>query len=115
MERVAFAVQVAPDHEDELRATSEAFKDAFDDFAASRRELGLTQMEVWVQSTSQGPLLIFVLEGALADYFAYISTASGIDEWMRQNIQAWSPSLEDAEAAYRYPQSESLFSWALKP
>ena len=115
MERVAFAVQVAPEHADELRATSEAFKDAFDDFAASRKELGLTQMEVWIQSTSRGPLLIFVLEGALADYFAHIRTASGVDEWMRQNIQEWSPSSEDAEAAYSYPQSESLFSWALQP
>ena len=113
MEKVAFAVQVGPEHADDLRATSDAFKDAFDDFAASRKELGLTQMEVWLQSTTRGPLLVFVLEGKLADYFAYIRTASGVDEWMRQNILDWSPSQEDAEAAYRYPQSEALFEWKL--
>ena len=115
MGRVAFAVQVTPDHEAELRSTADAFRDVFDEFAASRKELGLTRMEVWMQSTSRGPLLIFVLEGELAEYFAHISTASGVDEWMRQNIKEWSVSPEDAEAAYQYPQSQEMFAWSLEP
>ena len=114
MGRVAFAVQVAPEHEAALQATNDAFKDAFDDFAASRKELGLTRMEVWVQSTSRGPLVIFVLEGELAEYFAHIRTASGVDEWMRQNIREWVLSAEDAEAAYQYPQSQAVFAWSLE-
>ena len=112
MDRIAFAYQLAPEHEVEFRATNEAFGDAFEDFAASRRELGLTRMEVWVQENPRGPIIIFVLEGQLESYFAHIRTASGVDEWMRQNIENWALSPGEAEAAYRYPQSEPVFVWS---
>ena len=115
MDRIAFAVQLAADHDAEFRSTNEAFGDAFDDFVQSRRELGLTRMEVWVQPGAQGPLVIFVLEGNLEQYFAHVRTASGVDEWMRQNMQRWALSKEDAEAVYRYPQSEPAFVWAEGP
>ena len=115
MDRIAFGVQLASEHEAEFLATNEAFQDAFDDFAASRKELGLTRMEVWVQRAANGPLVIFVLEGELDSYFAYVRTASGVDEWMRQNIEQWALAKEDADAAYRYPQSEPAFVWALDP
>lgn len=115
MDRIAFAFQVAPEHEAEFRATNDAFQDAFDDFAASRRELGLSRMEVWVQPNPRGSIIIFVLEGRLESYFTHVRTASGVDEWMRQNIESWELSPGEAEAAYRYPQSEPAFVWSLDP
>lgn len=114
MDRIAFAFQVAPDQEADFVATNEVFADAFNDFAASRQELGLTRMEVWVQPTARGPLVIFVLEGQLEEYFAHIRTTSGVDEWMREKIKGWAVSPEEADAAYRYPQSVPAWVWSLE-
>ena len=111
MDRIAFAFQVAPEHEADFLATSEAFQDVFDDFAASRRDLGLTRMEVYAHPSTQGRMVVFVLEGQLESYFAHIRSASGVDEWMREKIIEWVGSESEVQRLYQCPQSEQLFAW----
>ena len=114
MDRTVFAIQLASEMEADFKATVDAFQDAFEDFTKSRSELGLKRIEVWVQSTELGPLVIFVVEGEdLATYYTHIRTASGVDEWMRQSLERWALSQRDVEAGYRFPQSEPTFVWSV--
>lgn len=110
MEKIAWAIRIAPDQEDDFRATVAAFREAFDDFAATRPELGLAAVDAWAQRDPAGTFLIVWAEGDLATYFRQIGSSSGVDAWMKEKLEQWSGGSVDH--LYRYPQSEHLFSWA---
>lgn len=115
MGRVAYAFHIAPGQEADVAAAAADLRSAAsDDYARTRAEFGLTSLGVWLQSTSQGSLVVCVFEGNLDEYFERARAESGIDEWFRDKIRQWTGSDEEMLAVYDYPQSEELFYWKLE-
>ena len=112
MGRIAFTVRIQPDQIADVRNASKDFNAAFEDFALSRKRLGLTALSAWLQEDEVGPCLVLYLEGDLESYFSSMQTESGIDEYIRQKVKEWTGSDEDALAALNYPQAEMLFDWS---
>lgn len=111
MDRMVYGFHVSPDMVDDVRDTAEAVRAAIADFARSRSELGLTELDVWLQPTPEGPLVLVGLGGDLNGYFGRIRSETGLDGWFREKIAQWIGSETEVERLYRYPQSEELFSW----
>ncbi len=87
MQRIAFVLRILPEQEDDLRATADDFNAAFDEFVAREREVGLTALGVWFQRDSDGPFLIFFLEGDLRQYFLNARTSAGVEEYIRHKLR----------------------------
>lgn len=115
MDRMVYGFHVVPELVDDVRETAEIVRAAIADFARSRSELGLTELDVWLQSTPQGPLVIVGLGGELDGYFSRIRSDKGLDEWFREKIAQWVGSETEMERLYRYPQSKHLFTWRSEP
>ena len=115
MARMVYGFHVSPEHVDDIRKTAEDVRAALADFTRSRADLGLTELDVWLQSTPEGPLVIVGLAGDLDDYFGRIRLETGLDAWFREKISQWVGSEAEVETLYQYPQSEELFVWRSEP
>lgn len=113
MERMAYAFHVLPDQVDDVRAAGRDIRFAAEDFGRSRKELGLSAISVWLQSSPQGPLVVLLVEGDLERYFASARNEPGIDGWLREKILQWTGSAAEKAAVYAFPQSEQLFRWSI--
>lgn len=111
MERMVYAFHIAPGQEDDVRAAAADIRFAGEDFGRSRQTLGLTGISVWLQRTSQGHLVVLLVEGDVERYFASVRDEPGIDDWLREKILQWTGSEAETAAVYSFPQSEELFSW----
>ncbi|MGH2805952.1 MAG: hypothetical protein ACRDKT_01630 [Actinomycetota bacterium] len=115
MARLAFAIPVTAGAVEDIRRTAAELRDdAFDEYGRSRKEVGFTSVEIWLQETSRGHLVVIYAEGDIERAFPRIATDSGFDEWARQKLLQWAESAEDVQRAYSYPQSEELLVWRLE-
>jgi len=93
MKRIAWAFPIAAAREDDVRETAEEFRNAaFEDYARSRRDLGLERLDIWLQHTEGGPVVILLVEGDLERYFAEVKRATGVDGWFGDKLREWGAS-----------------------
>lgn len=112
---MAFAIPVDADEVDDLRRTAADLREgALDEYGRSRIEVGFTSVEIWLQETSIGHLLLIVVDGDVEGAFPRIATESGFDGWARSKLLQWARSSDDVRRAYSYPQSEELLMWRVE-
>jgi hypothetical protein len=115
MSRLAFAIPIAADQVDDVRRTASDLRDsAFEEYGRSRNEVGFTSVEIWLQETSRGYLLVIYADGDVERAFPRIATDSGFDAWARQKLLQWADTPEDVQRAYSFPQAEELLVWSVE-
>jgi hypothetical protein len=114
MSRQAFAIPIAADQVDDVRRTAADLRDgAFEEYGRSRSEVGFTSVQIWLQETSRGHVIVIYADGDVESAFPRIASDSGFDAWARQKLLQWAETPEDVERAYSFPQSEELLVWSL--
>jgi hypothetical protein len=114
MARQAFAIPIAADQVDDLRRTAADIREgALDEFGRNRADVGLTTVEIWLQETSRGFMLLVYTEGDLESAFPQIASGSGFDAWARQKLLQWAERPEDVERVYSMTPSDELIVWTV--
>jgi hypothetical protein len=114
MSRSAFAIPIAADQVEDLRKTAADLREgALDEFGRNRAEAGLTTVEIWLQETSLGFILLVYTEGDIERAFPQIASGSGFDAWARQKLLQWAERPEDVEHVYTLLPSEELIVWTV--
>jgi hypothetical protein len=112
---MAFAIPVSNEELNDLRRTAaELREDAFGEYGRSRTEVGFTSVEIWLQETSRGYLIVIFAEGDIEAAFPRIASDSGFDAWARQKLLQWAEAPEDVQRAYSFPQAEELLRWRIE-